>query len=173
MKSRRLLMAMLVVGLAMILLPLVVMADPGRSPSQDKPECNPRSRILAKWMDLECQDLMDYQADGVGFGVMMKAYLLSQVFADLEWQALVESHISEEGLGWGQVMKAYFLASVLGPPDVDAEDLLELRREGVGWGEIKKSYRDGPGRPPWAGGGPRPWAQRSRPPWAGPYGTEE
>lgn len=164
MKSRRLLIAMLVVGLSMILSPLVVIAGPGASPSQDKPECNPRSRILAEWTEVDCEDLMDYQADGVGFGVIMKAYLLSQVFPDLEWQDLVESHMSGESLGWGQVMKAHFLASVLGP-DVDAEDLLELRGEGVGWGEIKKGYRDGPGRPPWAGGG--------RPPWAGPHGTEE
>lgn len=155
---KRLLLVMLIVGLLITLFPPAAIASP---PSQEPPppECNPRAIFLADLMgeDVTCQDLMALQADGVGFGVIMKAYFLSQVFPDLDWEDLVERHMSEEGLGWGQIMKAYYLASLLG---LDAEELLEKRAEGMGWGQILKEQGLEPGKPPWAGQG--------KPPWAGP-----
>lgn len=149
MRSKKLLIAMLLIGLYISLSPLVAMADPNASPSPQKPECNPRARMLATLMgdDVDCLDLMDLQAEGIGFGVIMKAYSLSQTF-DLDWEDLVESHRGEEGLGWGQIMKAHFLASRLG---VEAEELLEEREKGVGWGQILKKHAKGPGKPSWAG----------------------
>ena len=160
MKRKRLLLVTLICGLLITLFPLGATAAPTPSPpSQEEPECNPMAIFLANLMGEDCEDLMDYQVDGVdvGFGVIMKAYFLSQMF-DLDWTNLVERHMSEEGLGWGQIMKAYFLASVL--EDVDAEDLLEMR-ETMGWGVILKPYRgEEPGKPPWAGPHPRPWAHR-------------
>jgi hypothetical protein len=159
MRKKTLAVGMLIVGLAIALSPLVAMAGPQPSPQADS-ECNPKALILAQWMgeDVDCEDLMELQAAGVGFGVIMKAYSLSQVF-DLDWEDLVERHVSEEGLGWGKLMKAYFLAQAL---DLDAEDLLELREDGLGWGQILKLHRSGKGKPPWARGGPPPWAGSHR-----------
>jgi hypothetical protein len=81
--------------------------------------------------------LKDYQASGVGFGVIKKAYSLSQIFPDLDWEGLVDRHKSEEGLGWGQIKKACHLAGLL---NLDAEGLLEERAQGKGWGEILQEH---------------------------------
>lgn len=145
MRSKKLLIAMLLMGLYISLSPLVVMADPNDLPSE-KPECNPRAIVLAGWMDVPCKDLMDMQQAGVGFGVIMKAYSLSQMF-DLDWEDLVERHMSDEGLGWGQIMKAHFLAGRLG---VTAGELLGERGKGMGWGQILKKHGKGRGKPAWA-----------------------
>lgn len=164
---KRLLLVTLICGLLATLFPLGAIAAP---PSQDEdPPCNPRAIFLADLMDVDCSVLMEYQAAGVGFGVIMKAYFLTTLFPDLEWDDLVARHMSEEGLGWGGIMKAYYLASLLG---LDAEDLLERHAEGTGWGEILQEYREGPGRPPWAG--PPPWAKgHGKPSWAGPHRPTE
>jgi len=156
MRSKKLLIAMLLMGLYISLSPLVAMADPNVSPSPQKPECNPRAIVLAGWMGVKCQDLMVMQqAEGIGFGVMMKAYSitkaypLSQMFADdaLDWQDLARSHVSADGLGWGQIMKAQLLARRLG---VEAGELLGERGKGMGWGQILKKHGKAPGPPPWA-----------------------
>lgn len=162
---KRVLIVSLIVGLLVALFPPVAIAAPSPATlSQEPPPpgCTPRARVLAEWMEVDCSVLMDYQESGVGFGVIMKAYFLSTLFPDLDWEDLVARHTSEEGLGWGQIMKAYFLASVL---PLTAQELLDLRAEGKGWGEILKQYRQGPGKPPWAGKG--------KPPWAGPHKLTE
>lgn len=172
---KRFLPVMLIVGLLIALFPLAAAASP---PSQEPPppECNPRARMLAdllsEWLDEEvtCQYLMEKQAQGIGFGVMMKAFLLGKLF-DLDWEDLVTRHM-EEDLGWGQVMKAYYLASLL--EDVTGEELLQEHLAGKGWGDILKERGLGPGRPPWAGQGKPPWAKgRGKPPWAGPHGSKD
>jgi len=169
MKSKNLLLVTLIVGLLITLFPLAATAAPSPSPlSDEEPECNPRAAFLAKWMGVKCSVLMNYQEDGVGFGVIMKAYFLSTLFPGLHWRSLVERHT--RSLGWGQIMKAYYLARLLG---VDAEDLLEKRAEGMGWGQILQEHREGPGKPPWAGQGPPPWAHGGKPPWAGPHKPKE
>ena len=174
MKGKKLLLVTLAIGLSITLPPPTATAAPSPSspPEPPDPECNPRALMLSEWMgvEVECSELMDYQARGVGFGVIMKAYFLSQTFPDPDWKDLVDRHMSEEGLGWGQIKKAYHLASVLG---LNAEDLLEKRAQGKGWGEILQERREEPGKPPWAGQGPPPWAHRGKPPWAGPHRAKE
>ena len=172
MKGKKVLLVALISGLLLALTPLAATAAPANE--DDGPDCNPRAVVLATWMDLDdCTALMDLQAEGIGFGVIMKAYFLGALFG-LDWEELVEKHMSEEGLGWGQIMKAHLLAERL---DVDAEELLEMRADGMGWGEILKLYRLTPGKPPWAGPGKPPWAgqgkphrtDKGKPPWAGPH----
>ncbi len=159
MKRKRLLLVALICGLLTTLFPLAATAAPSPSTLSQEPECNPRALFLADLMGVDCSVLMGYQADGVGFGVIMKAYFLSQVFPGLDWMDLVARHMSEEGLGWGQIMKAYALATVL---PLTAQELLDLRAQGMGWGEIFQEHREGPGKPPWAGQGPPPWAHGGR-----------
>jgi hypothetical protein len=172
MQVKRMLLVTLAIGLLAGLLPPAAMAAPApSSPSQDDECTHPMALILSEWMeDVSCQDLMDLHDEGVGFGVIMKAHFLSQMFG-LNWRDLVDRHLSEEGLGWGQIMKAHALANALG---VSADDLLAQRAEGKGWGEILQEYRTGPGKPPWAGQGKPPWAQgRGKPEWAGPSEPED
>ena len=158
---KRVLIVSLIVGLLITLFPPVAIAAPSLATlSQEPPPCNPRATFLSKWMGVECSVLMDYQADGVGFGVIMKAYFLSQIPGFPNWESLLGLH--QQDVGWGQIMKAYFLASVL---EVDAEELLEMHKGGIGWGEILKEQGLGPGKPPWAHGG--------KPPWAGPHKPTE
>ncbi len=171
MQSNRFLGVTLILGLLMTLLPATTSAAPNlSSPSQPpEPGCNPMALRLSAWMDVGCSRIMGYQAQGVGFGVIMKAYYLSQTFPDLQWERLVSQHMSEEG--WGQIMKAHALAARLG---LDPDELLAGRAEGKGWGEILQEYREGPGKPPWAAQGPPPWAKgRGKPSWAGPHRPNE
>ena len=174
MKAKKYLLATLGVGLLVGLFPLVTAAAPVPSDrfAPPDPECNPMALRLSRWMDVDCSVLMAYQAEGVGFGVIKKAYSLSQAFpdADLDWEDLVARHLSEEGLGWGQIKKAYLLAGRLG---LDVKALLEQRAQGKGWGEILHEHREAHGKPPWAGQGPPPWARRGRPSWAGSRDTGE
>jgi len=171
MKRKKLLVATLMIGLLIALFPPAATAAPSPSSPSQPPVCNPMAAFLADLLGVECEYLMvEYQANGIGFGVIMKAYFLSTLSPDLDWEDLVARHMSEEGLGWGQVMKAYTLASLLG---LDGEELLEQHRGGMGWGQILKQYREGPGKPPWAGQGPLPWAHRGKPPWAGPHKPTE
>jgi hypothetical protein len=171
MKGKKVLLVALISGLLLALTPVATTAEPTNE--DDGPECNPRAVVLAEWMGVDCPVLMGRQAEGVGFGVIMKAYFLGDLFG-LDWEDLVEKHMSADGLGWGQIMKAHFLADRMG---VDAQDLLALRAEGLGWGEILKLYRETPGKPPWAGHGKPPWAghgkphrtDKGKPPWAGPH----
>lgn len=165
---KKLLLVALIVGLLVALFPPVAIAAPSPATLSDDPpppECNPRAAFLSKWMGVECSVLMDYQAEGVGFGVIMKAYFLSTLFPGLDWKDLVARHTSEEGLGWGQIMKAYFLAKLLGLGPEAAETFLQQHRDGMGWGQILKEQELGPGKPPWAHGG--------KPPWAGPHKLTE
>jgi hypothetical protein len=148
-------------------------AHPAIPAQPSKPECNPAALRLAQGMGVDCSVLMDYQARGVGLGVIRQAYALSQSFDGPSWQALVDMHVSGEGPGWGEMKKAYRLANQLG---VDPQALLEQRAQGLGWGEILQEHREGPGKPPWAGGpklekvgpGRPPWAGAGPPPWARP-----
>jgi hypothetical protein len=120
-------------------------------------------------VDEICDMIVEYMTQGVGIGVISKAYGLSQVFPELDWQDLVARHTSEEGLGWGRVKKAYWLAEILG---TDGESLLSQHESGMGWGEILKEQGEEPGetlrqnrgKPPWATQGPPPWAHGNRPP---------
>jgi len=123
-------------------------------------------------MGVECPELMALQEQGVGFGVIMKAYFLSQAL-DLDgWDAvrgLIDLH--GEDVGWGQVVKAYTLADALRRP---AGDLL-AEAQATGWGPIIQEYRAdrGPGKPPWAGKGKPHRTDTGKPPWAGPHLLEQ
>ena len=99
MKRKKLLPVMLLLVSLSAFFPLSTIAAPNPSaPLQEpKPECNPRAARLAEWMDVECSLLMDYQARGVGFGVIWQAYALSQAYSGLNWVDLVGRHMSEEG----------------------------------------------------------------------------
>jgi hypothetical protein len=189
MKSKKLLLT------TFAIIPLIIFASltpvaasgPSRLSQPFEPECNPVALWLVQWMDVDCAVLMDYQARGVGFGVIRQAYTLSQAFDSLDWEELVEMHLSEEGLGWGEIIRAQRLSNRLG---LTPEDLLAQRAQGLGWGEILQEYRDGPGKPPWAGGppkadeeksekssrtgqGPPPWAHPGKPPKVDPHSGQE
>lgn len=189
MKSKKLFITIPVIILSIIFTTATTVAalGPSRPSLPFEPECNPVALWLARWMDVDCSVLMDYQARGVGFGVIRQAYALSQAFDGFDWEELVEMHLSEEGLGWGEITKAYRLASRLG---LNPEDLLQQRAQGIGWGEILQAYREGPGKPPWAGGppkadkekteklrgagqGPPPWARPGKPPKTDPPSGQE
>ncbi len=171
MRKKKLLLGTLSIALLVSLLPPAAMAAPTpSSPSQDEECTHPLALILSEWMEgVSCQDLMDLHDEGVGFGVIMKAHFLGEMFG-LNWRDLVDRHMGEEGLGWGQIMKAHVLADALG---ISADDLLAQRAEGKGWGEILQEYREGPGKPPWAGQGKPPWAGQGKPPWAQGRGKPE
>ena len=164
MRVKKLLLVILSIGLLAGLVPPVVTAAPIPSTPSQEDECtHPMALILSEWMeDASCKDLMALHDEGVGFGVIMKAHFLGEMFG-LNWRDLVDRHMGEEGLGWGQIMKAHVLADALG---VSADDLLAQRAEGKGWGEILQEYREGPGKPPWASKGKPPWAGQGKPPWA-------
>ena len=160
-------------GLLMACTPLAAIAAPNpSSPSQDDGCTNPMALMLSQWTGVPCDEIIAlHDKQDIGFGVMMRAYLLSEAF-DLDWRDLVDRHVNEEGLGWGQIMKAHVLAAALG---VSADELLAERAEGKGWGEILKEYREqyGHGKPPWAGQGKPPWGGRGKPPWAGSHELEK
>jgi len=168
MKRKRLLLVALIVGLLITLFPLAAIAAPNPATLSDPPppECNPRAFFLANLMgdDVTCEYLMEKQAEGIGFGLIMKAYFLSEIFDPDNWTVLLDLH--QQDFGWGQIMKAYTLADLLG--DVTAQDLLNEHAGGKGWGDILKERGLGPGKPPWAGqgkpdwAGPRPWAKGGR-----------
>jgi len=165
---KKLLLATVLGALLAAIMPVAATAAPTGSSSAQGPEpvCNPFAAVLSTWMEVECEELMGLHEAGVGFGVIMKAYSLSQTFTGLDWRDLVARHLGDEGLGWGQIMKAHYVASLLG---VSADDLLAERAAGKGWGEILREQGVAPGRPPWAGQGKPPWAQgHGRPSWAGP-----
>ena len=170
MTRKRLLLLALATGLLVALTPVAATAAPTPSrPSQDDGCTHPMAFMLSQWMGVSYDEITALHDQDIGFGVMMKAYLLSDAFG-LDWRDLVDRHMSEEGLGWGQITKAHVLATALG---VSADDLLAQRAGGMGWGQILKEYREGPGRPPWAGQGQPPWAGQGKPPWAGPHQPEE
>ena len=157
MNGKKLSLILLAVALLMALGPAGATATPEVShpPQPPEPGCGPRAAFLSAWMGVECAELVALHEAGIGFGVMMKAYFLSQTFTGLDWRDLVDQHITGEGLGWGQVMKAHYLAELLG---ADAEELLAERAAGKGWGEILREHEIAPGKPPWAGQGKPPWA---------------
>jgi hypothetical protein len=172
MKGKKVLLVALISGLFLALTPLPATAAPAFE--DDGPECNPRALVLAAWMGVECPDLMVLQEQGVGFGVIMKAYFLSRALDVDDWNGLMDLHRAD--VGWGQIVKAYTLADALG---ASPEDVLARAQE-EGWGPIIQEYRadNGKGKPPWAGKGKPPWAGkgkpprakgRGRPPWAGPH----
>jgi hypothetical protein len=172
--GKKLLLVAIASGLLVALTPLAALAAPNPSRAfQDDGCTHPMALMLSEWMEgVSCEDIMAlHDEQDIGFGVMMKAYLLSDAFG-LDWRDMVARHMSEEGLGWGHIMKAHVLASALGA-EVSADDLLALRAEGIGWGQILKEYREGQGKPPWAGQGKPPWAGQGKPPWAGPHRPEE
>jgi hypothetical protein len=155
---KKLLLATLAVGALLAVTPLAAMAGPAPSRSSQDGECDhPMAFMLSQLMEgVTCEELISLHDQGVGFGVMVKAYVLGTTFAQGDWEGLVALH--QEDIGWGQIAKAYVLAGPLGRT---AEDLL-AEAQATGWGQILKEYRDqyGHGRPPWAGQG--------KPPWAGP-----
>lgn len=158
MKGKRLLKATLLLALLAILFPFSAFAAPNLSgPSQAAGPCNPKALKLSELMDVDCAVIMEYQANGTGFGLIFKAYSLSQTFPDLDWRDLVDRHMGEEGLGWGQIAQAHVLARRLG---LNPDDVLADHAQGKGWGQILKEHREGPGKPSWANG-------EGKPSWAG------
>jgi len=161
MKAKKVLLVALISGLLLALTPLAATAAPANE--DDGPDCNTRAAVLATWMGVDdCSVLMDLQAEGIGFGVIMKAYFMGEMFG-VDWRTMVTKHAEEE-IGWGQIVKAYTLADALGAPP---EELLARAQE-EGWGPIIQEYRadNGKGKPPWAGKGKPPWAGKGKPPWA-------
>lgn len=168
MKAKKVLLVALVAGLLLALTAVAATAAPANE--DDGPDCNPRAVVLAEWIGVDCTVLMGRQAEGVRFGVIMKAYFLSRALGVDDWNGLIDLH--GEDVGWGQIVKAHTLADVLGR---SADDLLQ-EAQASGWGPIIQEYRadNGKGKPPWAGKGKPPWAKgRGKPPWAGPHLLEQ
>ncbi|MGD2078922.1 MAG: hypothetical protein PVH18_11100 [Chloroflexota bacterium] len=175
------------------LLLLLILAIPTVIMAQDDAICNPATSRLAEVMvDVDCEDLLDLQAEGYGLGEIMKAWYLAE---DLEgfgdWRTLLERKQAED-LGWGQ----FKMAARLAGEDGDPEALLELKQAGTGWGLIKKAqavdasgmmsfdealamFQSGaewdeiraelglePGPPPWAGPKDKDKGDNGPPPWA-------
>ena len=122
-------------AIGVILLLSMLLVIPAASMAQDRKQtCNPAAARLAEVMDVDCQDLIDLQAEGYGLGEIMKAWYLSQDLEGLgDWPDLLEK--KGEGIGWGQFKMAYRIAG----GDGDPQALLELRQSGVAWGQIKKA----------------------------------
>jgi hypothetical protein len=163
MTRKKLLLVALATGLLVALTPLATLSAPNPSrPFQDDGCTHPMAFMLSEWMAMSCEDIMAlHDEQDIGFGVMMKAYVLSKAFAQGDWESLLALH--QEDVGWGQIMKAYALAGPLGR---SPEDLL-ADAQASGWGPILQEYREqyGHGKPPWAGQG--------KPPWAGPHEPEQ
>jgi hypothetical protein len=147
MKRNKLLSIAVISVLLLALFSQVVVAD--QEPEDPEPECNPTAVRLADWMGVDCTLLLSYQAQGVGFGVIKQAYAKSLLYPELSWEELIARKMNGEGPGWGELKQAIRLALVFA---LNVDDLLARRAEGEGWGEIKQEYREGPGKPPWAGG---------------------
>lgn len=188
MKQNKLLSITLVFVLSLTLFSQVAVA--AQALDNPKPACNPRAARLAEWMGVDCLVLVDYQAQGVSLGLIWQAYAMSQVKDGPDWTTLLAHYTDEARLGWGVIRQAYRIAMLMG---VGATALLEQRGEGMGWGEILQLERQGPGKPPWAGGpkedkekhekpgkpkesdepdqagkGPPDWARPGKPPKAKP-----
>jgi hypothetical protein len=113
----------------MLAIPTAILAQ------DDEAACNPAASRLAQVMAIECQELLDLQAQGFGLGEIMKAWYLAEDLEGLgEWRDLLEKK-QDEGLGWGQMKMASRLAGEEG----DAQALLDLKQSGIGWGQIKKA----------------------------------
>ena len=120
-------------GFALLL--LVILAIPAVIMAQEEPVCNPAAERLAAAMEVDCQELLDLQAQGYGLGEIMKAWYLAEDLAGFgDWQAMLEMK-QNEGLGWGQ----FKMAARLAGEDGDPQALLDLKQEGIGWGQIKKA----------------------------------
>ena len=123
-----------VIGIVLLLglllaVPAVILAQ------GDEVACNPAAARLAEVMSIECQELLDLQAEGYGLGEIMKAWYLAEDLDGLgDWRELLEKK-QAEGLGWGQMK----MASRLAGEDGNAQALLELKQSGIGWGQIKKA----------------------------------
>jgi hypothetical protein len=192
-------MAILVVTL---LFAGTVAADDGDDADDgDTLTCNPVVTYLMEETGLSCDAILEYQAQGIGLGQIMRAWYLSQNLPGYtdDWETLLLDHAA--GLGWGQLMKAYWLADAWGETlEMSGQDLLDLKESGLGWGQIMKvaaiagdenfegdwhdvltmmeqgagwgTIRDELGLPP----GPPPWAggpamPQGKPPWAGGSGA--
>jgi hypothetical protein len=120
-------------GLSLVL--LLVLAVPTVILAQEEVTCNPAASRLAAVMEIDCEDLLELQAEGYGLGEIMKAWRLADDLDGFDdWRELLEMKQDEE-LGWGQ----FKMATRLAGEDGDAQALLELKQSGIGWGIIKKA----------------------------------
>jgi hypothetical protein len=198
---RRKLIGISFLFIILLAVPALVLAQEGEGEDEDAITCNPGLERLATEMGIECSALMDYRADGVGLGNMMKAIHLSQSLTgfDETWESLL-ARKQAEGLGWGQFKMAQRLAG----DSYDPNDLLNKKQEGYGWGHIKKalaldaagiiSFDDAlnmteadldwdkireengypPGPPPWAASGKdKDKTGHGPPPWANAGGKDK
>lgn len=129
---------------------------------------HPVATYLANLMDMTCETLQGYVADGFGYGEIVKAWHLSQFAADFDVEspitpedllALKQGDEAYDGLGWGRIRQ---LMALVGFEDADGnpvttyEEALQMFQSGMGWGEIRDALELEKGAPPWAG--PPPWA---------------
>jgi len=118
---------------ALILTALVVAPAAAEQPAAADVVCKKQAERLAEQMGVRCEELMDLQATGTHWGLVHKAWRLSQTLNGFEggWQALLEKH--QNGTGWGQIRKIY----EFGGGELSGDELLALRESGLGWGQIK------------------------------------
>jgi hypothetical protein len=182
---------------ALLVLPAVGLAQDGDV--EDAASCNPVALQLAQEMGIDCQVLLNLQAEGFGLGEIMKAWHLSQQLTGVadNWEALLRQKKEEEmgwgqfkmayrtagedgdpqelltlkqsGLGWGQIRQAQALA---GESLADFDNVIEMMQAGLGWGDIRAELGLPPGPPPWAGGG-KDKGEHGPPPWAHGGGNNE
>jgi hypothetical protein len=75
--------------------------------------CHPVARVIAQFFDLTCAKVTELHDDGVGFGVIARAYLTAQVLQTLGEEVSPEELLAlhQAGVGWGQIMKQYGAAA--------------------------------------------------------------
>ncbi len=198
---RHKLIGFILLFILLLAVPAIVLAQEGEDGDEDAILCNPAMDRLATEMTIDCSVLMDYRANGVGLGNIMKAYYLSNSLTGFgeTWESLLDRK-QAEGLGWGQFKMAQRLAGGSYEPDA----LLLKKQEGYGWGHIKKALaldaagimdfdealtmtEDGldwdkireengypPGPPPWAASGKdKDKTGHGPPPWANAGGKDK
>ncbi|MCI0395901.1 MAG: hypothetical protein L0332_17635 [Chloroflexi bacterium] len=100
---------------------------------------HPRVVYLVEKTGATCQELLDLQAAGVGFGQIVKAAVVAEGLPAYEgdWRALLAAH--QSGAGWGAIARAYGLAGGYAELGISGEELLALKDSGLGWGQISRA----------------------------------
>jgi hypothetical protein len=72
------------------------------------PVFHPVASAMSEFFDVEYDEISSLHEDGLGFGVIARAYFVSQKLDDgTTPQSLLDEF--ESGLGWGEIMKAHEL----------------------------------------------------------------
>jgi hypothetical protein len=127
----------IVIGVLFFVLMIVMVTPTWAQESETCP--HPLVAYLAEQTGATCEEIVALNAEGVGYGQMMKAALIADTVGDgsVEWTELLATF--QEGIGWGQISRAYILAERYSDLGLSADDLLALRAEEMGWGQIMQA----------------------------------